>query len=722
MEVSRRTFLKGAALGAVGVATIGSVGALTGCSSTSTDDSKDTYTASAKGCHGDITATAVIKSGAIKSLKVTGPLETPSIGGLALEGLPKTIVEKNSLAVDAVSGATLTSVAILKATAYCMSKAGVSVKVTPAAQNYKAGTYSATYKGHMGPVTVKVTFSANKIDKIELGTHTETPSLVNGAFNQMSAQIIADQSLGVDSVTTATYSSRAIMSGVADCVKQAGGDPAGLKRPLLSNPTVAKDEETTADIVIVGGGTSGSVALTRAATSGLKAICVESAPVVGGMGEISGFASMSWFGSKMQKTALNITDAAVEQKIKEQTISYFTSVVYQANEKMIQNACRATGPMVDMLADAGMTLKVASATGITPPIKGERFQGLHAKAASLGSQTLRNHRVDKLLVDDAGKISGVVATRKDGSHLTIKTKAVVLCSGGACANQQMMIDMFPDYPPTMENCAISSDDGAGLWAAWNAGATKAMFGVHGHNHTLPLTAKLAGISTVEATDDVASLGNIPLLWLNREGRRWCDETKAFGATPGGNVMLFAQKGFNVLDQATVDAMIKSGTLVKPWRGIAVGTPLTNLAKQLSDGEKTGFVYKADTIEALAAKTGWNSKVAKEEVAKYNAIINAKVDPDYYRDPAYLKYTIETGPFYAVELRPRCLGSFGGLLMTADYEVCKDNGSPLPGLYAAGDVSCGWFGRSYPDIGGLTSWHNTVSGYVATTSAIKYLKG
>ncbi len=519
MELNRRAFLKGAALGVVGIASLGSAGVLEGCSSSSgSSDSQNTYTAVAKGCHGDITVTAVIKSGKIQSLSAQGPLETPNVGGLALRNLPPSIVSANSLSVDVVSGATTTSTAILKATAYCLGKAGQSVNVAPATQTYTPGTYSATSKGHMGPLAISVTFSDHKIEKLELGANTETPHLVKGAFDALSTQIVADQSLAVDAVTTATYSSRAILNDVADCVKQAGGDPFKLRRPLLSNPKPASDDTTSTDVVIVGGGTSGSIALYRIASSGLKAICVESSPVVGGMGEISGFMSMLWYGSNLQKKALGLSDDYIASQVKTQTLKMLTAVTYEVDSRMLQRCAKECGPMVDMLYGSGMAMTVNNDTGVSIPIKGKRFQLLHEKAAKdYGAQTLRSHRVDQLLKDDQGKITGVIATRPDGSHLTIYAKAVILCAGGACANQDMMIKYFPDYVDSVENCAISSDDGSALAAAWNAGAGKGMFGVHAHNHTLPLSAKYAGISTVEATDPVASVGNIPLLWV--ESRR-----------------------------------------------------------------------------------------------------------------------------------------------------------------------------------------------------------
>ena len=731
MSVTRRSFLKGAA-GAFGAAALGGAALATGCSpaastSTGSADSTatqagavpETYTAAVKGCHGDVTVSMTFEDGKIASLAATGPLETPNVGGLALTMLPDTIVAANSLSVDAISGATMTSTALLKAAAFCMTQAGIPVSVTPEPQSYKAGTYSAEYKGHMGPVPVSVTFSGDAITEVALGENSETPSLVSAAYKGISTQVTEQQTLAVDAITSATFSSRAILQGIEDCVLQAGGNPAGLKHPVLDNPAPAEDEQLEADVVVVGGGTSGSIAFYRLATAGLKAVCLESTPVVGGMGEIAGFATMRWYGSDLQKRELGITDEDVAAMIETDVNNLSKAVGYEVDARMIQRIATECGAMVDMLEDSGMEMTVASDQGIKIPKKGTRWQALHEKAAQLGGQTLRNHRVDEIIVEN-GAVAGVVATRPDSSRVTVRAKAVIICAGGASANHEMMLEYFPDFPDTMQNCSISSVDGAALQAAWNAGAAKGMFGVHAHNHTLPLDAKYAGISTVEATNPLSSLGNTPLLWLNREGRRFANEERCYSATPGGNTMLLAKRAFNVLDQATVDQLEEAGSPIRPWRGIAVDTPLEGLSKELAEGEEKGYVFSADSIEELAEKAGWNAEVAKEEIARYNDAVASKSDPDYYKAAENLLFSVEQPPFYAVELRPRCLGSFGGLLISKDYGVFDDAGVPITGLYAAGDMAAGWFGKVYPDVNALTSFHNTTSGFAAANSAIEQL--
>lgn len=89
-----------------------------------TESLKDgTYTATVDGQEGPLTLEVVIAGGKIAQVNVIENHETPTIGGKALETLPALIVEKNSIGVDAVSGATLTSMRIAEAVKACLEQA-----------------------------------------------------------------------------------------------------------------------------------------------------------------------------------------------------------------------------------------------------------------------------------------------------------------------------------------------------------------------------------------------------------------------------------------------------------------------------------------------------------------------------------------------------------------------------------------------------------------------
>ncbi len=100
---------------------------------------------------------------------------------------------------------------------------------TSLAAGYAAGTYQAQADGLNGPVTVEVTFSDTAIAGIQVTAHSETPGISDGAINSLPGMIVDAQSLAVDTIAGATFTSNAILAAAEDCVAQAGGDVEALK-------------------------------------------------------------------------------------------------------------------------------------------------------------------------------------------------------------------------------------------------------------------------------------------------------------------------------------------------------------------------------------------------------------------------------------------------------------------------------------------------------------
>ena len=98
--------------------------------------------------------------------------------------------------------------------ALCMMLFGVTCFAEAAA--YTPGTYTAQAFGMNGYVPVTVTVSENKIESIEIGDNYETPGVSGYAIRQVPAAILEYQSLAVDTVTGATFTSRAILNAVED--------------------------------------------------------------------------------------------------------------------------------------------------------------------------------------------------------------------------------------------------------------------------------------------------------------------------------------------------------------------------------------------------------------------------------------------------------------------------------------------------------------------------
>lgn len=127
-QLSRRSFIRSTTIAGIGVAVLG----LAGCAPKKPAASEGaaraytagTYTASSQGKFGPVTIQATFSNEAIENIEVTDHEETAFISDRALTELPEAIVENQSLAVDTITGATLSSMAVLAATEDCVRQAG----------------------------------------------------------------------------------------------------------------------------------------------------------------------------------------------------------------------------------------------------------------------------------------------------------------------------------------------------------------------------------------------------------------------------------------------------------------------------------------------------------------------------------------------------------------------------------------------------------------------
>ena len=86
---------------------------------------------------------------------------------------------------------------------------------------FVAGSYETTYNGHNGPISVKTTFSDSCVTKIEVLSHTETPHIGDGVFEQLIPQIISANGVGIDAISGATITSHALLNAVARAAEDA---------------------------------------------------------------------------------------------------------------------------------------------------------------------------------------------------------------------------------------------------------------------------------------------------------------------------------------------------------------------------------------------------------------------------------------------------------------------------------------------------------------------
>jgi 3-oxosteroid 1-dehydrogenase len=144
---------------------------------------------------------------------------------------------------------------------------------------------------------------------------------------------------------------------------------------------------------------------------------------------------------------------------------------------------------------------------------------------------------------------------------------------------------------------------------------------------------------------------------------------------------------------------------------------------------SGFVIKADTPEALAERAGIDPDGLRNTLMRFNVMAERGVDEDFHRgESAFDRFSgdpsvqpnpclapLQKPPFYAMKLYPGDLGTKGGLLTNHQAQVVRGDGTPIAGLYAAGNSSAAVMGHFYPGAGGTIGPAMTY-GYLAAQHA------
>jgi fumarate reductase flavoprotein subunit len=319
-----------------------------------------------------------------------------------------------------------------------------------------------------------------------------------------------------------------------------------------------------------------------------------------------------------------------------------------------------------------------------------------------GVEIALGRRVGRLLTAD-----GAVAGAGVGED-TLTAGAVVVATGGFGNNPEKLARYFPSAADTGWAWYIGAEGSRGdhLDLAIQVGAQ-----VSGYNRGLRLLhADFARI--YEAY--------LPgwLVLVDRQGRRFCDETAPYGIMDG----LIQERGdiaYALFDQAALDEATAAG--VARYKQQVPGSTKKQSPHWNTDIVESmvtaGKVHRAESITELAAGFALPAEHLEGTVERYNLAVAAGEDFDYLKDPRFLQ-PIASPPFYAAEIRPAtvCFTACG-LRIDRDAQVIGESGRPIPGLFAAGESAGGVVGPRY--VGSGNSYANCVTfGRVAGAAAAR----
>lgn len=541
---------------------------------------------------------------------------------------------------------------------------------------YEPGVYHASAPGQNGPISVTVEFSKDRIESIRVDDARETVGIGQTAVEKLPKRIVDAQSLGVDRVSGATVSSVAILTAVADCVKQAGGDLVKLMKPC-KQPKVQKSEALSADLVVIGGGAAGMIGAVNASQQGLRVVLLEKMEFLGGASAICGGIVVAQ-GSQAQREMGEKNDSPSRmaydllenghQKNDLSGLTFYALNVGKSIDWAVKNG-------VKLDEKAGFAYRAEHRTPRVIPLAGgcpQYAQSLREALAKTSADVRLSTRATDLILKD-GAVTGVKAEASDGTQYTIAAKAVLLATGGYGWNKDMLQG---DLRKALYYGPVSAT-GDGHRMAEKAGAAMQLM-EYGKIYPQGIQSS-PGIAKSTLQGNNAAYDQSGIL-VSAEGRRVVNEKDA-----GKNILevLLKQKNamlYLVMDQKSFDAFRK----VSGNNGISE----TEIEKWLAANGKSRPIFAhGATLEEAAAAAGIDGKALAETAARYNRFVAAQQDDDFHRPVRFMKAPISAeGPYYIVEQAPRFATTMGGAVVDTSLHVLDKQGKPIPNLYAAGEVA------------------------------------
>ncbi len=554
-------------------------------------------------------------------------------------------------------------------------------------------TYTETAAGRNGDVVVEVTFLGSEITDVTVTENSETVGVADAALTLTPQWIVEYQTTAVDTVTGATLTAAAIRLAVMAAIEDAGFDTSDYNTPMTHEAGVLDDME--ADVVIVGGGTSGIAAAIGAASQGASVIVLEKSYMTGGSGALSS-ARMNIIDSEyIQENVEGGADDSwdtlrtyLEGQYAQGTDTYAVDWDY------LHYNLTTLDETVQLLTSLGISFQ-ASASSHGAEVIGEdggaSFMSAMTEAAeSLGVTILVNTTGESILMEDGAAV-GVTAT-SNGDALTVHASQVILATGGSLFDDDAEFDNYPaDSKATLYRGAASGDSGDGQRMAAEVGAS-----IEGG-----LRIKQSGVefdqtlrNSVKGSDRPSTSSS---LVVDADGERFMDES-----TSG---MAMAN-------------LLWEGGSAHYW--LIADTAADNVAEALAGAYADGLnLFYGETIEELAQAIGVDADTLAATLDRYNELCEAGEDEDFGKSADNLIAYEGTSGYYAYEIYGGSYGTMGGGI-TTDYtgHVLDTDGNVIKGLFAAGECSDGnIFGDYY--VGGMSmGTFTTIGRVVGETAALE----
>lgn len=416
------------------------------------------------------------------------------------------------------------------------------------------------------------------------------------------------------------------------------------------------------DVAVVGAGMAGYCAAIEAAGQGARVLLLERETEPGGNSRIS--AGLIALADTPMQAEAGVRDSA------DLLFQDLRAVGGEANDPALVRAyAEGQAELARWLTAQGIGFTALEQGGGQSVARTHQTdaRGMMARLQAAAAEvTLRTGvRVLRLRCDES-----IVLETEAGER--IPAGSVVLATGGFALSEELLAVFAPGQAGAIR-VGAPGNTGDGLRMAWALGAglrdmggIKGTFGAHPDSGGARYEALLAFY-----------LGGIV---VNRAGQRFVDESISYKLIGEACLHQPGAMGFQVFDEGVMD------------RG-QPGAPLFDLAAALDSGR----LLRAETPAALATLCGMDGDGLARTLAAYNAGVKAGEDAlgrTGLCNGTGALVRLDRPPFYAFPSRTALLATYCGLAVTPDGAVLDVFGQPIPGLYAAGEVTGGFHGAAY----------------------------
>jgi 3-oxosteroid 1-dehydrogenase len=365
--------------------------------------------------------------------------------------------------------------------------------------------------------------------------------------------------------------------------------------------------------------------------------------------------------------------------------------------------------MSGKIAAAGLGLRM-----LRGKLMGKRYVGMGAAIQGRMLEAAFRHDVEVRLenqvcdlIEEDGRIAGVVV-RVGGKERRIRARDGVLINSGGFARNAEMRRAYGPQPSSVD------------WTNANPGDTGELIEIaRAHGAATDLMDQAVWLVTSLQPSGfrafhVLDIAKPHTIIVDKAGKRFLNEGQSYMANGQAMYAHGAVPAYAILDSRHRDWY--------PWGA----TPGGKTPQQWFD---SGYMKKADTIADLAAQCGIDPSGLAATIERFNGFARTGKDEDFHRgDRAYDRVfadpsvkpnpalgAIDKPPFYAVEVFPGDVGTYGGIVTDEFARVLRGDGSVIPGLYATGNATASVTGKTYPGAGASIA-ASFVFGWVAARHA------